>query len=421
MGNQFSRKKQRQSLDSQTPLEQGSSSSSGHSYSNNASSNGSSNSSGEDKVVTPESYLNSYEAACQADPELRSLDSAFQARTSRAINSIAVGLDARALSLDSLREVTECLLEMNQDVVGVILQCKKDIWKDPELYDLVNDYLENSLQSLDFCTALEACLKRALHSQSIILLALQNFEEEHANGQGSGSDNPYPRTLQELANFKAAGDPFTEEFFSLFQGVYKQQVLMLEKLQKKRRKLDRKVSRMKTWRKVSNVIFVAAFISVLICSVVAAAVTAPPVVTAMAAAAAVPLGSMGKWLNSIWSKCERDLKGQREIIISMQLGTYIVIKDLDGLKVLVDKLQIEIEALIQNAVFAMREDEAVLIGVAEIKKNVNKFMKTIQDLNDHADKCSRDIRRARAVILRRIINYPSSSNEGNGTFLSSLT
>lgn len=308
---------------------------------------------------------------------------------------------------------------MNQEVVNVILQCKKDIWKDEELYDLVNDYFENSLQSLDFVTALEACLRRALHSQSIILLALQKFEEEHQNIPQEGSVNLYPKTLQELSNFKAAGDPFTQEFFTLFQDVYKQQVLMLEKLQAKKRRLDRKLKSLKGWRKVSNVIFVAAFVSVLICSVVAAAVTAPPVVTALAAAAAVPLGSMGKWLNSIWSKCEKDLKGQREVIFSMQLGSYVVIKDLDNIRVLADKLQIEIEAMLQTADFALREDEAVVIAAAEIKNKVDGFMKTIQDLNEHADKCSRDIRKARAVILRRIINHPSSSNQSNGmSFLS---
>ncbi|KAL3525775.1 hypothetical protein ACH5RR_014147 [Cinchona calisaya] len=384
--------------------------------SHSSSSGGGSGSSG--KQVTPEADLSSYEAACEADPQLRALDANLQQRTSRAINSIAVDLDFRALSLDSLREVTECLLEMNQEVVNVILQCKKDIWKNEEFYDLVNDYFENSLQSLDFCTALEGCLKRALHSQSIILLALQKFEEEHGSSEEE-SLNLYPKTLKELSNFKAAGDPFTQEFFSLFQDVYKQQVLMLEKLQAKKKKLDRKLKSLKGWRKVSNVIFVAAFVSVLICSVVAAAVTAPPVVTALAAAAAVPLGSMGKWLNSVWNKCEKDLKGQREVIFSMQLGSYIVIQDLDNIRLLADKLQIEIEALLQTADFATREDEAVVIAVADIKKKVNGFMKIIQDLNDHADKCSRDIRRARAVILRKIINHPSSSDQSNGmSFLS---
>ncbi|KAK4416286.1 hypothetical protein Salat_2454100 [Sesamum alatum] len=360
--------------------------------------------------------LSSYEAACRADPDLRTFDSTLQVRTSRAINSIAVGLEVRSLSLDSLSEVTELLLEMNQEVVKIILQNKRDIWKNKELSDLVDDYFENSLLTLDFCTSLDACLKRAGHIESIINVALRKFQEEHYAVSEEGSVKNYTRTLEELRNFRTAGDPFTSEFFKVFNSVYAQQLLMLERLQAKKRKLDRKLRKLKAWRKVSNVIFVVAFASVLICSVVAAAVTAPPVVTALAAAAAVPLGSMGRWLNSIWKKCERDLRGQREIISSMQIGSYIVIKDLDSIRVLVDKFQIEIEALLANADFAMRGEEAVVIAVDEIRKKVDSFIKTIHDLSEHANKCTQETRMARTLILRRIINHPSGSNQDIGMF-----
>ncbi|XP_022894948.1 UPF0496 protein 1-like [Olea europaea var. sylvestris] len=368
-------------------------------------------------VNSRDANLSSYEAACRADPDLRNFDSSLQARTSRAINSIAVSLDVQSVSLDSLRDVTECLLEMNDGVVKIILQNKMDIWKNKELADLVDDYFENSLQTLDFCTAFESCLKRASHIQSIINVALRKFEEEHFGGSEYGSvKKNYSKTLEELRNFRGTDEPFNEEFFNLFNSVYKQQILMLEKLQARKRKLDKKLGKLEAWRKVTNVIFVVAFASVLICSVVAAAVSAPPVLTALAAAASVPLGSMGKWLNSIWKKYKNELMSQREILISMQIGNYIMIKDLDGIRVLVDRFQIEIEALLANADFAMREDEAVVIAVEEIKKNVNGFMKTIHDLNEHANKCSRETRMARALILRRIMDHPNGSNQNFSMF-----
>ncbi|KAL3833425.1 hypothetical protein ACJIZ3_008161 [Penstemon smallii] len=362
--------------------------------------------------------LTSYEAACRADPDLRSFDTNLQLRTSRAINSIAVGLEVRALSLDSLRDVTETLLEMNQEVVKIILQNKKDIWKNQELSDLVDDYFENSLLTLDFCTSLDSCLKRAGHIESIVNVALHKFHDEHYNSVNpeQGHFRDYTKTLEELRNFKAAGDPFTQEYFKVFNSIYSKQISMLERLQAKKTKLDKKLMRLKAWRKVSNVIFVVAFASVLICSVVAAAVTAPPVVTALAAAAAIPLGSMGKWLNSMWKKCENDLMGQREIITSMQIGSYIVIKDLDNIRVLVDRFQIEIEALLGNAEFGMRGDEAVVIAVEEIKKKVDGFVKTIHDLREHANKCTQETRMARTLILRRIINHPTGSNHDIGMF-----
>ncbi|KAG8473517.1 hypothetical protein CXB51_035643 [Gossypium anomalum] len=347
--------------------------------------------------------LSSYEAACKQDKELQTFDTNVQARTNRVINTLAMGVEVRALSFDSLKEVTGCLLEMNQEVVKVILECKKDIWKSQELFELVEEYFENSLQTLDFCSALEKCLKRARDSQLLILMALQQFEDE---SEVSGSK--YVKTLEELRNFKAAGDPFTVEFFQIFQSVYRQQIAMLEKLHLRKNKLDKKLKCIHTWRKVSSMIFVATFATVLICSVVAAAMAAPPVAAALAAATSIPLGSMGKWIDSLWRNYENVLKGQKEVITSMQAGTYVAIKDLDNIRVLVERLEIEIEALLQNAGFAIEQEEAVRIGIDEMKKKLGVFMKNVEDLGQQADNCSRDIRRARTVVLQRIIKHPNN-------------
>ncbi|XP_002519094.2 UPF0496 protein At4g34320 [Ricinus communis] len=348
--------------------------------------------------------LSSYEAACKLDEDLQSFDTSLQVRTNHVINTLAVGVEVRSLSFDSLKEVTECLLEMNQEVVKVILECKKDIWKNQELFELVEEYFENSLQTLDFCTALEKCLKRARDSQLFILVALQQFEEENEAG-----GNRYVKTLEGLKNFKSAGDPFTEEFFQIFQSVYRQQMLMLEKLQHRKNKLDKKLKCLHAWRKVSSIIFVATFAAVLICSVVAAAMAAPPVAAALAAATSIPLGSMGKWIDSLWKNYENALKGEKEFISTMQVGTYVAIKDLDNIRVLINRLEIDIEALMHNAEFAIEQD-AVKVAIVEIRKKLDVFMKHIEDLGAQADTCSRDIRRARTVVLQRIIKHPNNSS-----------
>ncbi|KAJ0011316.1 hypothetical protein Pint_34575 [Pistacia integerrima] len=328
--------------------------------------------------------LSSYEAACRLDADLQTFDTTLQERTSHVINTLAVGVEVRALSFDSLKEVTECLLEMNQEVV-----------KSQELFELVEEYFESSLKTLDFCTSLEKCLKRARDSQLLILVALQQFEEEN-NEMGAGQR--YVRTLEELKNFK--------DFFQIFQSVYKQQASMLVKLQLRKNKLDKKLKYIHSWRKVSSIIFAATCATVLICSVVAAAMAAPPVAAALAAASSIPLGSMGKWIDSLWKNYENALKGQKEVITSMQVGTYIAIKDLDNIRVLIDRIEIEIEALLQNVDFVI-EEEAVKIGIEEIKKKLGVFMKNVEDLGVQADTCSRDIRRARTVVLQRIIKHPN--------------
>ncbi|XP_058761404.1 UPF0496 protein At4g34320-like [Vicia villosa] len=345
--------------------------------------------------------LRSYEAACKLDSDLQSFDTNLQARTNQVINSLAVGVEVRSLSFDSLRQVTECLLEMNQEVVKVILDCKKDIWESQELFELVEEYFDNSLKTLDFCNALDKCLKRARDSQLLIHLALQRFEEESVSG-----DNCYARTLEELKNFKSVGDPFTEEFFQIYQAVYHQQVLMLEKLQLRKGKVDKKLKQIRTWKKVSLIIFVATVASVLICSVVAAAVASPHVAAALAALTAIPVGSMGKWIDSLMKNYENALKGHKEVTIALEVGSYVAIKDLDNIRILVNRLEVEIESLKTNVDFAIEEEEGVKVAIEEVKKKVGVFMKNVEDLGAQADTCSRDIIRARTVVLQKIVKLP---------------
>lgn len=348
--------------------------------------------------------LSSYESDCQQDPELQNFDETLQQRTIEAI-SILTGSEMSTISFETLSQITGCLLDNSQLVVKMILDCKKDIWKNPEIKDLVEEYFENSLETLDFCTALDRCLKRARDSQLIIQVALKRFEEEDQSEEEEGKER-YTRTLEELQHFKAAGNPFTEDFFQAFQSIYRHQVSMLERLKLKKKKLDKKLKSVKAWRRVSSIIFVSAFTAVVICSIVTAVMAAPAVAAALAAAAAIPLGSVGKWVDSLWKGYSDLLKGQRDVLSTMQVGTVVAISDLDGIRVLVDRLEIHISSLVQNADFALRDEEAVKFGIEEIKKKLGEFMKGVEDLGKQVDRCGRDIQRARTVVLQRIIKHP---------------
>ncbi|KAK8517597.1 hypothetical protein V6N13_127761 [Hibiscus sabdariffa] len=359
-----------------------------------------------------ESGLSSYEAACRNDSTLQRFDASLHQRTNDVIGTLAAGLGVQSLSFDSLKQVTGCLLETNQEVVKIILECQTDIWKNPELFSLVEEYFENSKKTLEFCTALENCLKRARNNQLIIQLAVTYFNEEAGLQVGDG-EGKFVKTLEELRKFKAAEEPFTKEFFILFDSVRRQQELMLRKLLARKRKLDKKLKSLKTWRRVANVLFVATFVSVLIFSVVAAAIAAPPVVTALAAALAVPIGSVGKWCNWLWKRYENELKGQKELITGMEFGSRIAIHDLENIRVLIGRLEIEMESLLHNADFALREEDALKLAIDEIKRKLEAFMTTIEDLGRQADACSRDIRMARAVVLQKMMKRSGNSSTGD--------
>ncbi|GJX13765.1 UPF0496 protein 1-like protein [Tanacetum coccineum] len=147
---------------------------------------------------------------------------------------------------------------------------------------------------------------------------------------------------------------------------------MLKKLQVQKGNVVNKMRNMETWRP---------------------AVSAPPLVTTLATAVVVPLGSMGKWVNSFWKKYKTKLKEKRELINAMRMGSFIVIKDLDNIKALggfeenfsdfvcgwgwlpcpkpaplpsltlVDTLGVEMEGLVRNAQFAISKDEKKAVGI----------------------------------------------------------
>lgn len=361
------------------------------------------------------SDLTSYKSACKEDPDLQSFDSSLHSRTNRVINSLASGAESRSLSFEALIEVSGCLLEMNQEVVKFIIESREDVWDNKDLTSLVNAYFDSSIKTLDFCNAVDHCVKRARIGQMIIQFAVKQFEMESSSPEPGASK--YAKTLQELNKFKASGDPFDGDFFMLFESVYEQQVMLLETLHKQKRKLDKKLKNIKHWKKISNVVFVTAFVSVLIFSVVAAAVAAPPVVTAVAAALAVPLGSVGKWCSHLWKKYETAVRRQKDVVLSMKVGAHITMRDMENIRVHVDKLKIEMEAMMQRVDFAIEEGEeevAVRLSMQEISKRFDVFTERIEEVGENAAKFSKDITLARTIVLRHILSFPTSSDSEQG-------
>ncbi|XP_019164646.1 PREDICTED: UPF0496 protein At4g34320-like [Ipomoea nil] len=192
----------------------------------------------------------------------------------------------------------------------------------------------------------------------------------------------------------------------MFQSLYVHQIQMLEKLQSRMSKLDKKLKCIRSWRMVSRMIFAAAIAAVLISSVMAAAIAAPPVAGALAAATAIPIGVIGKLVDSPLRKCEDAIKRLHEIINSIEVRMSVAIKDLGTISMLIIKLEIEIESLLNKEDFTTNEDGAK-ICIEDIRRKVDFFKKEVDDLGVQAHICSSDIQRARILILQRIMKYPN--------------
>ncbi|XP_071739040.1 UPF0496 protein At2g18630-like [Rutidosis leptorrhynchoides] len=311
-----------------------------------------------------------------------SFDSSLQDGTTRVITTLAAAVEVRSLSLNPLRQLTGSLLDIKQDVVTVILNCRKDIWDDHQLFLLVKDYFELTLQTLDFCTSLNNCLKEFRSTLSVFELAIDRYN--------AGTN--HLTTIEQFKEFKELDRPFTNEFFGRFESVNNKQITLLKSLRGQRGKVDKKLKSTENWRKLSIMVFAIAFIAGFFWLVMVTSISAPPLVMALMPllilTVAAQLGwSMGKWVNSLWDKYEKVFRDQMEIIIAMDVGSNVAIKYLDKVKVHVDKLGEYMETMLKNVDFAINDkgQEAMGMVVDEMKSTMNVFAKTIGDLSEHSE------------------------------------
>lgn len=120
--------------------------------------------------------LEDYEAACKVDPDVKRFDDKLHTRTQEALSSLAEGVErlGQGVSFKSLKDVTTSLLEVDNEVVHVILAYKEDVWANKELMDLVTEYLNTSLEALDFCGVLENCVQQTRDNLELHLQVLDN-------------------------------------------------------------------------------------------------------------------------------------------------------------------------------------------------------------------------------------------------------
>ncbi|PIA44105.1 hypothetical protein AQUCO_01700016v1 [Aquilegia coerulea] len=351
-----------------------------------------------------------YQDACQNDQDVRKFDAELQIRTTRAISALVAEVHKpHSFSLDLLKEVTGSMVETDQQVLAIILESKKDVWKNPELFSLVDDYYQTSLHTLDFCNNLDRFLNDAKSKQIFLRIALQRL------GETEPGEDDYKKAIEDLGWFRSAETHFTEELLKSFEIVYCEHLQMLQRLQAQRVQLDKKLKHVKSWRKTATIIFAATFIIVLVCSIVATAIAAPPLVTAMvtavgAAAAWIPTEN---WFKRLSRGFEDAVQEQREVVSSMQAGTLVAIRDLDNIKILVERLATEMADFIRQIDdgIALGKDAHIHLVLKDIENKVDIFSKNVDELGEYVDTYTRNIRQARAVVQQRILNNPKAEIE----------
>ncbi|KAL2468410.1 hypothetical protein Fot_49986 [Forsythia ovata] len=250
-------------------------------------------------------------------------------------------------------EVTNCLLEMNQERVKVILESMQDVWNNKELFELIKECCKNISNNLNSYGELDKSL------------------EERNNGN--------------LNNFKATINLFCQHFADLNQ----QHKWNVDKLQMFKTKLDEKQNCIQVWRKLSAIIFAILAVIVLIGSGVTLATVTSHWATALATTAnSIPLGSIGMWIYSIFNKYENVLKAHKDIINWLNRWTQLAIKDLA-----------KIQGHMASVDFVVNQRTSKL-SIEETINNLNDIRVKVVD-------CSNNTRKARTAILQMIIKHPN--------------
>lgn len=354
-----------------------------------------------------------YEAACRNDADVQRFDNKLEARTGKVLAALATGVNQQSLSFDSLKEVTTSLLDMDREVMEVILEYKDDVWKNRDLFLLVEEFFDNSLATLEFCTAVESSIKSAKDNQLILQMALNSVPTDR-----DPDEQEMKSILSALDLFRLAGNPFGDDFVLKFKAVKERHTLMLLKLRDKKRKLDKKLRNVQMWAKVSSILFGVAVAAVLICSVVAAAIAAPPIAGALAAASSLPLGSMGAWVKSMWSRYENEIKAQREVIQQMHIGTTVAIHDLENISKLVSHLEAQLKSILSDIQLTSEHKDVIALRLAIEDINTRKlsFGKDLDDLQLHVDRVGNRIRQARTIVLQIIAHRTDRRKRRPGSF-----
>ncbi|CAB4290253.1 unnamed protein product [Prunus armeniaca] len=345
----------------------------------------------------------SYQEAREADADLQSLDNALKTRTTAVINALADD----GLSTRFLKQVTDYVRYLSQESSGAVLG-RRNAFGSMNLNSsneesfklLVDEYMNNSLQMLNFCSELDRFLKQARNTHSYIeYVTRECFEKETAMGTSQ-----YKMTSKRLKNLRASED-VSGQYSSagrLLEKVVclrRQQEQMLEKLKVQNEKLGKKESRARSWRKLTMMLFIMAVVGLLISIIVTAALAIPSVAPALGAAI-VPMLAGGDWITNWFGKYETAFKDQQEENVAMQAGARVSIKELGDIKFLIDRVVNEIDSLL----FAPNStiEEQIDFTMKDIKLKLETFMREIETLQEEANKCTSEIRKARDKVVNNI-------------------
>lgn len=259
---------------------------------------------------------------------------------------------------------------------------------------LSRDYLKSAVATINLLAALKACLSRARDRQAIVFQALKFYKLKN-----------YSETLSKLRDFKEAEDPFSVAMATEFASLHECQQSVIKHLDSNRNKLRDKIDSTKRWRKAWKVMCNAAFVAVLLASVVLAAMSMPPFATVAVAAGCTVIRTGEQWVESVWANRLKTLEGAKDAVVAMSKGE-LGDRELESVKAMVERIKIGMGSMEEVAWFAMcqseEEEVAVAMVVEEIEERVGEVEEGIKGVEMKVKACEGEIRKVVAQLLDAI-------------------
>ncbi|XP_012469467.1 UPF0496 protein At2g18630-like [Gossypium raimondii] len=254
---------------------------------------------------------------------------------------------------------------------------------DSDLRSLMMEYFANFEKTLEYCTALKDCLERAPNNHAIIESALKCYDEEDKLGVGTVEKNSV-RALEELRKFRAAEEPFVKKFLELKIMAQQRYESMQEKVCARKKTLEKKVESWETWRRVLVAFFVAAFISVLVFSVVAVIKSAKPVITTLAGALTTAIVPLGTWCNKCLKRNKEKIKKNKKLTAIMEIYG----SSATTIWMHVKRLEIKKTSLSRSVDYVLTEGYTLKVGMDNINNKLKLVTPIITDLLRETNNCS---------------------------------
>ncbi|MBA0818154.1 hypothetical protein Gohar_025533 [Gossypium harknessii] len=270
---------------------------------------------------------------------------------------------------------------------------------DSDLRSLMMEYFANFEKTLEYCTALKDCLEHAPTNHSIIESAVKCYDEEAKLEVGTVEKNSV-KALEELRRFKAAEEPFVMEFLELKRMAHMRYESMQGKVCARKKTLEKKVESCETWRRVSVAFLVAAFISVLVFSVVAVVKSAKPVIIGLASALTTAIVPLGTWCNKSWKRNKEKIKMKKKLTAIMEIFG----SSATTIWMLVEQLEIKKASLSHSVDYVLKEGYTLKAGMDGINEKLKLVTPIITDLLRETNDCSCKFRKDLKEIQRQMMH-----------------